>query len=406
MRDQGLYAALVERGMTRRSFLKFTTAMAAALALPAGYAPRIAEAITAAPRLPVIWVRGQTCGGNTEALLRTTDPTVSTLLIDTLSMEYHDSLLATAGAGVDLARTSAMEAYPDGYVAVLEGAIPNGANGGYCLVGGRPVADVAREVCDGALVTIAVGACAFDGGAPAANGGLTDAGGVRRVAGGSTLITLPGCPMNVVNLTAVIVHYLTFREWPALDPMGRPLAAYGNLIHNQCERRPHFEFGEFALSWGDEGAQRGWCLYKLGCKGPEAMGNCPTVRYGDAVSWNVRAGHGCEGCVTPDFWDAMGPAYLRLPSPVPFFPNMTVDMVGAAAVGAVAVVAGVHSVGMGVRYKRRARIERGQALAGAEGVAVAEAVEVADSADPIAPTARADDDATPDGASSAPSEER
>ena len=185
--------------------------------------------------------------------------------------------------------------------------------------------------------------------------------------GDTKLITLPGCPMNVVNLTAVIVHYLTFREWPPLDMMGRPLAAYGNLIHNQCERRPHFEFGEFVLSWGDEGAQRGWCLYKVGCKGPESMGNCPTVRYGSGVSWNVRAGAGCVGCVATDSWDQMGPAYRRLPSPVPFFPNLTTDMVGAAVVGGVAAVAGVHAVGMSTRYKRRARIERREARGDGRG---------------------------------------
>jgi hydrogenase small subunit len=375
MDDQGLYAALLRRGMTRRSFLKFSSAMAAALALPASYAPRIAEAVGTARRLPVIWVRGQTCGGNTESFLRAADPSVSAMLLDALSMEYHQSLLATAGAGADLARTSAMERYPDGYVAVIEGAIPDGAAGAYCLVGGRPVRDVAREVSSG-IATIAVGSCAFDGGIAAANGSLTDAKGIRDVVGGGTLITLPGCPMNVVNLTSVIVHYLTFREWPPLDPRGRPLAAYGNLIHNQCERRPHFEFGEFALSWGDEGAQRGWCLYKLGCKGPEAMGNCPTVRYGDGVSWSIRAGHGCVGCVMPDFWDQMGPAYKRLPAPIPFFPNVTTDMVGAAMVGGIGAVAGVHAVGMGVRYKQRARNERRAALATAEGgVVVAEAVD-------------------------------
>ncbi len=391
MDDQGLYAALLGRGMTRRSFLKFSSAMAAALALPASYAPRIARAIEAAPRLPVIWIRGQTCGGNTESFLRASDPSVSSMLLETLSIEYHESLLATAGAATELARTSAMERYPNGYVAVIEGAIPDGAEGAYCLVGGRPVRDVAREVSDGALATIAVGACAFDGGIPAANNGLTDARGARGVVGDGRLITLPGCPMNVVNLTAVIVHYLTRGEWPPLDPMGRPLSVYGNLIHNECERRPHFEFGEFALSWGDEGAQRGWCLYKLGCKGPEAMGNCPTVRYGEGVSWNIRAGHGCVGCVMPDFWDQMGPAYKRLPPPLPFFPNITTDMVGAAMVGGIGAVAGVHAVGMGVRYRRRALVARREGLAAAEGVAVAEAVdtmtideEPAGAAEPVA----------------------
>jgi len=378
MDDLGLYAALIRRGMTRRSFLKFSTAMAAALAMPAAYAPRIARAVETAPRLPVIWIRAQSCGGNTEAMLRSHEPTVSTLLLDTLSLEYHESLLATAGGAAGLSLASAMDRYPGGYVAVIEGALPANPSGGSCLVGGRPVEDVVREVSDGALATIAVGSCAFDGGISAADGTLTDSKGVRDAVGSGPLIMLPGCPLNVVNLSAVIVHYLTFKEWPARDPMNRPLSIYGGLIHNQCERRPHFEFGEFALAWGDEGAQRGWCLYKLGCKGPEVMANCPTVRYGDGVSWNVRAGAGCMGCVMPNFWDAMGPVYKRLPAPVPIVPGVTVDMLGVGMVAAVGAVAGAHAVGMGIRYKRRGRIARREAAAAA--------------ASPAAPTGPGDGD--------------
>ena len=387
MDDAGLYAALMARGMTRRTFIKLSSAMAAALALPVSYAPRIAQALETAPRLPVIWVRGQTCSGNTESFLRSPDPTIEALLLETLSVEYHQSLMATSGAGAEAARTTAMERYPNGYIAVVEGSIPDGASGAYCLVGGRPVRDVAREVIAGALAVIAVGSCAVDGGAPAASGGLTDAHGIRDLAGDTKLITLPGCPMNVVNLVSVIVHYLTFNDWPPLDLANRPLSAYGNLIHNECERRPHFEFGEFALAWGDEGAQRGWCLYKVGCKGPESMGNCPVVRYGEGVSWNVRAGHGCIGCVTRDFWDQMGPAYRRLPSPVPFFPTLTTDLVGATVVGGIGAVAAAHAVGMGVRFKRRARIERREARAAAEGAVAAEAVDAAapETVDPAPP---------------------
>ena len=200
------------------------------------------------------------------------------LLLETLSMEYHESFLASAGDSADLVLTNAMDRYPDGYLAVVEGAVPTGAGGAYCLVGGRPAGDVVREVSDGALATLAVGSCAFDGGAAGASGGQTEAEGIRSLVGNGQLITLPGCPLNVENLVATIVHYLTFGELPPADPMGRPLFAYGPLVHNQCERRPFFEFGEFALAWGDEGAQKGWCLYKLGCKGPETMANCPTVK--------------------------------------------------------------------------------------------------------------------------------
>ena len=310
--DDGLYAAMVRRGMSRRSFLKFSAAMAGALALPASYAPRIAAAVESKPALPVIWLRGQDCAGNSEAFLGAPKPTIAELLLDLLSIEYHDLLMAPAGTAAEQSRAAAMEQFPGGYVAVVEGSIPLDADGVYCMIGGRPFADIVREVCDGALATIAVGSCAFDGGTPAAANGLTGATGVGSVVPDGRRISLPGCPLNAENLTATIIHYLTFDEWPATDGAGRPLFAYGGLIHNQCERRAHFEFGEFVTTWGDEASQKGWCLYKVGCKGPEAFANCPTARFASRVSWPVRAGTGCIGCTMPDFWDQMGPAYARL----------------------------------------------------------------------------------------------
>lgn len=356
MQDDGLYAALVRRGMTRRSFLQFSAAMAAALALPATFAPQIARAVETSKRIPVIWIRGQSCGGNTEALLRSGDPTAVALFLDVLAVEYHDSLLAVAGTDAELARANAMQRYPNGYLAVVEGSVPDGASGAYCLIGGRPAADVVREVSAGAMATIAVGSCACDGGAAAAGWNTTGAKGVKGLVGSGKYIALPGCPVNPVNLAAVIVHWITFADVPPADLAGRPLSAYGDLIHNKCERRPHWEFGEFATEWGDEGAQKGWCLYKLGCKGPETMANCPTAKYGEQTSWNVRAGHGCIGCTTPNFWNEMGPAYTRLPAPVFLFPNVTVDMLGGGLLGGIGGVAGVHAVGMGVRFKRRRMI--------------------------------------------------
>jgi hydrogenase small subunit len=408
MDDAGLYAALLRRGMSRRSFLQFSAAMAAALALPATYAPRIAAAVEAAPRLPVIWFRAQTCGGNTEAVLRTISPSVSQLFLETVSVDYHDSLLAASGADAVRNLDDALTRYPGGYVLVVEGCLPRGEGGGFCLVNGRPAADVLREIAGGALAVIAAGSCAVDGGVSAARNNLTNPEGIKGYAGGAKYIALPGCPLNVDTLVSVLVHWLTLREWPPLDLLSRPLSAYGSLVHNQCERRPHFEFGEFALSWGDEGAQRGWCLYKVGCKGPETMATCPTVRYGGGVSWNVRAGEGCIGCMTPNSWDAMGPAYARLPAPLPPFPNISVDTIGLAMVGGIAGVVAVHATGMSMRFKRRARIAAAEAAAAeaaaadpaaaaaaeAEAESEARALVAADATSEPAPTAGGGQDTT------------
>jgi hydrogenase small subunit len=369
--ENGLYAALIQRGMTRRAFLRFGAAMAAALALPATFAPRITAAIERAPRLPVVWLRGQACGGETEALLAAAGPTVGELLLDLLSIEYHDALMATSGEAATAARSSLGERFPGGYFAVVEGAIPTADDGMACTIGGRPFRDVVREVCDGAIATIAVGACAFDGGAPGASGGRTDAVGVAEAAPNARLIALPGCPMNVENLTATIAHYLTFNELPVTDSRHRPLFAYGGLIHNQCERRAHYEFGEFVLAWGDEGAQKGWCLYKMGCKGPEVYANCASVQYASATSWNIKAGHGCIGCTMPDFWDSMGPAHARLPSTLPFAPNITADQIGLGLVGGVAAVTAAHGAATSARELRNRVVGRRRAAAAIAGVAPA-----------------------------------
>ena len=354
MPADGIYAGLLRRGVSRRSFLRFSGAMAAALALPASYGARIAAAVEVAPRIPLVWLRGQACGGDSAAFLQATEPTVSELLLELLSVDYADSIMASSGTDADGARASAIGG-ATGYLAVVEGSIPPAADGTFCIVGGRAFADVAREVCAGALATVAVGSCAFDGGISAASGGSTAAQGAGAVARPGTLINLPGCPVNVENLTATLVHYLTFKELPPTDGRGRPLFAYGGLIHNQCERRAHFEFGEFVLAWGDEAAQKGWCLYKMGCKGPETFANCPTVGYAGGTSWAVQAGHGCIGCTMPGFWDSMGPAYSRLPPPLPFAPNVTTDQIGQAAVAGVAALTLAHGAASWVRGRRAAQ---------------------------------------------------
>jgi hydrogenase small subunit len=393
--DDGLYAAMRERGMSRRSFIKFSGAMAAALALPAAYAPRIAAAVAAAPRVPVIWLRGQDCAGDTAAFLGASNPTIAELLLDLVSVEYHQTIMAPSGAAADLSRTETMQRYPNGYIAVVEGGIPT-ADDGYCTIGGRAVRDIVQEVCRGALASIAVGSCAFDGGSPAAAGGPTGAVGLAQVVPDALLVNLPGCPVNVKNLTATIVHYLTFKQLPATDSRHRPLFAYGGLIHNQCERRAHFEFGEFVLAWGDEASQKGWCLYKMGCKGPETSANCPTARYADGTSWPVKAGHGCVGCTMPRFWDAMSPFYRRLPSPLPFAPTVTADQVGQALVGGVAAMTVVHGGASYVRQRRLGAAGRREALAAVAERALSLTLPPAGETDSIEPPAPADSSAATD----------
>ncbi len=357
--DPGYLSVLIKHGISRRTFLKFTAGMAATLALPAAYGPRIAKALAASSRVPVIWLEGQDCAGNTEAMLRASHPTAAELVLDVLSLDYHETIMAPAGTAAETSRADTIKNFPNGYVLIVEGSIPLGEDGIYCTVGGRTFESIVREAGKDALAVIAVGTCAFDGGLPHASGGPTAAVGVKDILPSKTVINLPGCPLNVENLTATIVHYLTFKEWPALDTAGRPLFAYGQLIHDQCERRAHFEQGEYVLAWGDEGHRKGWCLYKMGCKGPETFSNCPTARFNEHTSWPVKVGHGCVGCTMPAFWDQMTPFYRRLPSPPPFGTEVTADQLGIGLVGAVAGLTAVHAGVSYVRHRRAATAEQG-----------------------------------------------
>jgi hydrogenase small subunit len=341
--------ALTQRGVSRRDFLTFCSAMATTLALPNTYTPRIAHALEENPRPPVIWLEFQDCAGNTESLLRSTKPTVAELVLDVLSLDYHETIMAAAGHQAEAAREEAMEKFSGKYIVVVEGSIPDKDNGIYCCIAGHSALDLVRSVCSNAAAVIAAGTCSSFGGLPAASPNPTGARSVSQVVKGVDIINLPACPVNAETITATFVHYLTFGALPATDQFGRPLFAYGSRIHDDCERRAHFDAGQFVEEWGDEGHRKGWCLYKMGCKGPQTFNNCPIVRWNDHTNWPVGAGHGCVGCAEPHFWDTMTPFYDRLPD-VPGL-GVPVDTIGVGVVGGVTALFVTHGIVSAIRSK-------------------------------------------------------
>jgi hydrogenase small subunit len=289
--------------MSRRDFLQFCATLAATMGLPAGAEAAVAKAVEAAQRPPVIWLHFQECTGCSESLLRAEHPTLEKLILDVISLEYHETLMAAAGHQAEQARYDAMKKYKGKYVLVVEGAIPTKQNGIYCKVGGKTAVDMVKECAADAAAVIAIGSCASWGGMPStipsngADSSPTGSSGVSEVLG-KPVVTIPGCPPNPYNFLATVVHFLTFGKLPEVDEKGRPKFAYGRLIHENCERRAHFDAGRFAMEFGDEGHRKGYCLYKLGCKGPETYANCSTVGFGDCGenNWPVGIGHPCIGC--------------------------------------------------------------------------------------------------------------
>jgi hydrogenase small subunit len=158
------------------------------------------------------------------------------------------------------------------------------------------------------------------------------------------LINLPACPANVENLTALVMYYLAFQRFPPLDSKRRPLFAYGKAIHDNCERRAHFDAGQYVEAWGDEGHRTGFCLYKMGCKGPVTYQNCPVVRWNEGTNWPIGCGHPCIGCAEPNFWDTMTPFYQHLKGIPGFAVHTSIDTAGVVAVAGVGAAFAAHGV--------------------------------------------------------------
>ncbi|WP_447885950.1 hydrogenase 2 small subunit [Serratia fonticola] len=285
-------------GVNRRDFMKLCAALAATMGLSTKAAAEIADSVGSPQRPPVIWIGAQECTGCTESLLRATHPTIENLLLDVISMEYHEVLSAAFGEQAEENKHRAIEQYKGKYVLVVDGSIPMKDGGVYCMVAGKPIVEHIRNAAEHAAAVIAIGSCAAWGGVAASGPNPTGAVSLQDILPGKTVINIPGCPPNPHNFLATVAHIITYQRPPALDAKNRPEFAYARLIHENCERRPHFDAGRFAKQFGDDGHRQGWCLYHLGCKGPETYGNCSTLEFCDVGGgiWPVGIGHPCYGC--------------------------------------------------------------------------------------------------------------
>jgi len=290
-------AARPPHRLERRSFLKICTMAAAAVGLPWSVGARFAIAAEKGLKPSVIWLHFQECTGCSESLLRTSHPDLAELVLDLISLDYHETLFAAAGEQAEEARKQAMEKYAGQYVCIVEGAIPTKDGGIYCKIGGRTALELVREVADKAGAVIAIGSCASFGGIPSSPPNPTGASGAPAVLPGKTVVTLPGCPANPYILLGTVLQYATLGTLPKLDAKGRPEFGYGRTIHEHCPRRAHFDAGRFALEFGDEGHRQGYCLYRLGCKGPATHASCSVLQFGDVIgAWPIGIGHPCVGC--------------------------------------------------------------------------------------------------------------
>ena len=285
--------------------------MASLLALPSSAIPALSEKLRQATRPSVIWLSFQECTGCTESLTRSHAPTIEELMFDYISLDYHHTFQAASGEAAEAARSEAMKNFFGKYLLIVDGSIPVGSNGVFSTIAGRTNLDILEECTVGAAAVIAIGSCAAFGGLPGANPNPTGATSVAALMDNSliakkALVNIPGCPPLPIAISGVLAHYLAFERFPALDDLNRPLSIYGNTVHDRCSRYHYYKEEKFAERFDDEGARKGWCLYKLGCKGPVTHNACAVHKWNQGTSFPIESGHPCIGCSEPGFWDKGG----------------------------------------------------------------------------------------------------
>lgn len=349
---------IARHGVSRRDFVLFCAKLM--VAAPFGLsltgharAAEVAREVAKARRLPVIWLHFQDCTGCTETLLRTSEPDLGELILHLISLDYHETLMAAAGKAAEAALRTSMKENAGKYVLVVEGSIPRKDKGVYMKIAGMPAVSMLEEVAAQAAAVIGIGSCASWGGIPSADPDPTGAVGVDAIVKGKPIVNIPGCPPNPYTLLGTVLQYAREGTLPELDSEKRPKFAYDRTIHDHCPRRAHFDAGKFARQFGDEGHRQGWCLYHLGCKGPDTHAGCSTRQFNEVVdAWPIGIGAPCIGCTekkvafrVPMFQvipihDATPPAtYAPIESPQ-----------GSLSVPAALVVGGVAGALLGAGY--------------------------------------------------------
>ena len=367
--ERGLttYELLQKHGVDRRSFLKFCSQTAAALGLSAALVPKVVEAMETKPRVPVLWLHGLECTCCSESFIRSSHPIAQDIVLNMISLDYDDTLQAAAGFQVEEIRRKVMKDYKGQYILAVEGNAPTNDGGVYCTVGGDSFLHILEETAADAKAIIAWGSCASNGCVQAAKPNPTGAMPIRKLITDKPIINVPGCPPIAEVMTGVLTYILTFDALPELDRQGRPKMFYSQRLHDKCYRRAFFDAGQFVESWDDEGARKGWCLYKMGCRGPTTYNSCSTFKWNCGQGWPVNSGNPCIGCAEDNFWDN-GPFYKRLSNVLVPGIEATPDKIGESLLVISGVGVAAHAASMATRKQiNKLKSQEPEQPAGEEG---------------------------------------
>ena len=333
--------------ITRRGFLGYCIASAAALKLTSLDLLKLRVALADPNAQSFVWLVGSACSGCSISLLNRLStsganpndvnlPSLGHLLLgctdttcvpnptypnDSINLIYHPTLMAAAG---ETASDVVQNLTAGSYVLVVEGGVPTAFGGACCIPWSRNGVETTfkqavTDLAANAKYIVTVGTCASFGGVPASG---PNPGGVVKVSDitqrPDVTVNVPGCPPNPDWIVWTIVQLLS-KGMPTLDNMAysinnnnivtkRPVAIYGTAavdddVHHKCKRLNNAHATDFG--------QDNLCLMKLGCNGPGTHAPCPIWAWNrgtdltvNSGGWCVDANANCLGCTEPTFPNA------------------------------------------------------------------------------------------------------
>ena len=354
-----IWEKIKSQGYSRREFLRFCGYISATLGLDASGLRTIQEALETKPRPPVVWFHFQECTCCSESFIKSSHPIVADVILDKISLDYTETLQAASGFQAEEALHKTMEDYRGEYIMLVEGSVPTKDGGIYCTIGGRTALDIVKEASAGAKAVIAWGSCASNGCVQASHPNPTGATPIHKIL--NHVVRVPGCPPIGEVMMGVIVHILAFGRLPQLDSQQRPKAFYSTRVHDSCYRRPYYDAGLFVESFDDANAKKGYCLYKMGCRGPITYNSCGIIRWNDGTSYPIQSGAPCIGCSENGYFDN-APLYNQLPSFPGFGIETTADDLGAIMAAAAAGGIAVHAIVTNIRKRKKIKEELEKSL--------------------------------------------
>lgn len=284
--------------VSRRGFLKYCTASAAALGL-APHTLLALERLILSPSGPnVVWLEGLACSGCSVSFLNHLSASAPVdardVLVNVINLTFHGTLMAASGESAVDAAYAARDS--GNFILVVEGGVPTAFGGKPCIAWTRngyemTCRDVVTEFAAAAAKIVCVGQCSGFGGIAASG---TNPAGIQSVKNvtGRTTINVAGCPPHPQWLVWTLAQLIAGVTIP-VDSYGRPTQFFSATVHSQCPLRSAGE----ASNWGQES----YCKEELGCRGPSTRGDCPNQYFNGGVNWCIGAGAQCMGCTTPTF---------------------------------------------------------------------------------------------------------